>query len=192
MDPSLDTMPDEDLNKLFDRIAKVKTLRDHNLKSRPESSLSHTDDVWSDMGRPFNTDGFTDDTSIDNGAGHGSPEFEESVREIQGQLEAQRAEFESRLSAISESSEAEDLKLEKEYMESQLITVQNQMKRLIELHSRGLKADGFVPSEPILYSARQLRLIRRSLDKWRGYRAFAMTEAILSHAVLLKEANVIR
>ena len=192
MDPSLDSMPDEELNKLFDRIAKVKTLRDHNMKPRPESSLDHTDDAWSEFGRPFNTDAYTDDTSLENGVSNGSPDLDESVKEIQGQLEAQRAEFQSRLYAISESSEAEDLKIEKEFMENQLRAVQNRMKRLIQLHARGGTTDEVLASEPVLFSARQLRLIRRVLDKWRSHRTFSMAETILSNAVLLKEANVIR
>src|SRR5882762_9600141 len=46
----LDNLPDEDLNKLFDKITKVKTLRGHNgTKSRPESSLGPVDDIWSNQ-----------------------------------------------------------------------------------------------------------------------------------------------
>jgi kinesin family protein 1 len=187
MDPTLESLPDEEINKLYDRITKVKTQRGH--KSRPESSLSHTEDVWSDFGRPFGPDAFTDDTSLD--PGQGSPELNESVREMQGLLEQQRIEFESRLSTISESSENEDLKLEKEYMEAQLRAVHSQMKRLIEIHARGNR-DELEAAEPVLYSARQLRLIRRVLNKWRSHRAFSMAETILSSASLLKEANVAR
>jgi kinesin family protein 1 len=189
MDPTLESLPDEEINKLYDRITKVKTQRDHIHKSRPESSLSHTEDVWSDFGRPFGHDAFTDDTSLD--PSQGSPELNESVREMQGLLEAQRNEFESRLSTISESSETEDLKLEKEYMEAQLRAVQTHMKRLIEIHSRGVH-ENLAVEEPVLYSARQLRLIRRALNKWRSHRTFSMAETILSHASLLKEANVAR
>lgn len=64
LDPSLDNLPDEDLNKLFEKITKVKTMRDHNAK-RPESSLSHADDIWSESGRPLSSDALTDDTSVD-------------------------------------------------------------------------------------------------------------------------------
>lgn len=189
MDPTLESLPDEEINKLYDRITKVKTQRDHNQKSRPESSLSHTEDVWSDFGRPFGPDTFTDDTSLD--PSQGSPELNEQVREMQNLLEQQRNEFESRLSTISESSETEDLKLEKEYMEAQLRAVQVQMKRLIEIHARGAQED-VEKMEPVLYSARQLRLIRRVLNKWRSHRTFSMAETILSQAALLKEANVAR
>jgi hypothetical protein len=80
----LDNLPDEDLNKLFDKITKVKTLRGHNgAKSRPESSLGHVDDIWSESGRPFPSDA-TDD-SVQS---RGSPFMDCSLKEVQNQLES--------------------------------------------------------------------------------------------------------
>ncbi|KAF8576210.1 kinesin-like protein [Ramaria rubella] len=187
LDPALDSLPDEDLNKLFERITKVKTLRDHNSKPRPESSLSQADDVWSEFGRPFSSDALTDDTSVENGASHGSPE----INELQGQLEAQKVEYESRLQAITESSEAEDIKVEKEHMEHQLKLVHRQMRRLLDMRAHGATEVDFEAYEPVIYSARQLRLIRKVLDRWRAHRSFSMAETVLSNAVLVKEANVI-
>lgn len=189
LDPALDSLPDEDLNKLFERITKVKTLRDHNSKpSRPESSLSQADDVWSEFGRPFSSDALTDDTSVENGQSHGSPE----INELQGQLEAQKVEYESRLQAITESSEAEDIKVEKDHMEHQLKLVHKQMRRLLEMRAHGATEVDFVAFEPVIYSAKQLRLIRKVLDRWRTHQSFSMAEMVLSNAVLIKEANVIR
>jgi kinesin family protein 1 len=191
LDPALDSLPDDDLNKLYERITMVKNIRDHNLKHRPESSLSQADDVWSESGRPVLSDALTDDTSVDAGPSHGSPDAD-ALKEVQNQLESQRQEFESRLQAISESNEAEDLKEEKDHMQHQLKLVQIQMRRLLDARARGeteLEAELF---EPVLYSARQLRLVRKVLDKWRAHRSFSMAETVLSAAVLLKEANIIR
>ena len=188
LDPTLDNLPDEDLNKLFEKITKVKTMRDHNAK-RPESSLSQADDIWSESGRP--SDALTDDTSVDAMTSHDSPELGESLKEVQSQLESQRAEFETRLQAIAESSEAEDLKVEKEQMERQLKMVQMHMKRLYDARARGEDVED-MPFEPVIYTAKQLRLIRKVLDKWRAHRSFSMAEIVLSNAVLIKEANVIR
>ncbi|KAH9991622.1 hypothetical protein BJV74DRAFT_877977 [Russula compacta] len=190
LDPALDSLPDGDLNKLYERITMVKNIRDHNLKHRPESSLSQADDVWSESGRPFSSDALTDDTSVDAGPSRGSPDAD-ALKEAQNQLEAQRQEFESRLRAMTESAEAEDLKEEKDHMQHQLKLVQIQMRRLLDARARGeteLEAELF---EPVLYSARQLRLIRKVLDKWRAHRSFSMAETVLSTAVLMKEANVI-
>ncbi|KAI0069239.1 kinesin-domain-containing protein [Artomyces pyxidatus] len=190
LDPSLDSLPDEDLNKLYERITMVKTIRDHNSKARPESSLSQADDIWSESGRPFSSDALTDDTSVDAMPSHGSPDVE-GLKDVQNQLESQRQEFESRLQAISESTEAEDLKEEKDHMQHQLKLVQMQMKRLLDARARGETEIDSEPFEPVIYSAKQLRLIRKVLDKWRAHRSFSMAETVLSTAVLMKEANVI-
>ncbi|KAJ7896033.1 kinesin-like protein [Mycena olivaceomarginata] len=188
-DPTLNNLPDDDLNKLYDKITKVKTMRDHSTKpSRPESSMSMTlsqaDDVWSEAGRPFSSDA-TDDTSFDVAPGAGSPELDGSLANVQNQLE-------HRLQAITESStEAEDLKVEKDHMEHQLRLVKTQMRRLIEARARGETDAGTVEFEPVIYTAKQLRLIRKVLDRWRAHRAFSMAEVVLSNAVMVKEANII-
>lgn len=185
LDPALDNLPDEDINRLFERITKVKSMRDHNSKPRPESSLSVRDDIWSESGRPFSSDANTDDTSLEAGASHSTPDVDGPLKDVQYQLE-------SRLQAITESSEAEDLKVEKDHMEHQLKMVQQQLKRMINARARGESEEEVVPFEPVIYTARQLRLIRKVLDKWRAHRSFSMAEAVLSNAVLVKEANVIR
>ncbi|CAG7848173.1 Kinesin-like protein unc-104 AltName: Full=Protein immaculate connections; Short=DUnc104 [Serendipita indica DSM 11827] len=203
LDP--DSMPDDQLDSLYEKITKVKSQRGRRLEgSRPESSASFSqlDDMWSEAGRPVqNYDAFTDDTSVvDNQNGTMYDEGSSvtgaasaQIKEMQGQLEAQRIEFENRLNALGEgpSVEAEDLKVEKDHMEKQLVVVQAQMKRLLEMRGRGKIDEDFVPFEPVLYSAKQLRLIRKVLDKWRAHRAFSMAETVLSNAVVVKEVNVI-
>lgn len=190
LDPALDQLPDEDLNKLFEKITRVKTLRDHNAKPRPESSLSQADDIWSENGRPLLSDGVTDDTSMD--ASHNSPDMVGSLKDVQSQLETQRTEFEQRLQAVSELSEAEDLKAEKAQMEHQLRLIRGHIKRLLDARARGDNDADIGQFETQIYSAKQLRLIRKVLDRWRARRSFSMAEVVLANAVLLKEANIIR
>ena len=93
---------------------------------------------------------------------------------------------------MSPDPEAEDLKVEKDHMEHQLRLVKMQMKRLIDARARGETDTEAMEFEPVIYSARQLRLIRKVLDKWRAHRSFSMAEVVLSNAVLVKEANIIR
>ncbi|KAF8334965.1 uncharacterized protein EI90DRAFT_3280114 [Cantharellus anzutake] len=193
LDPGLDSLPDEDLNKLFDRITKLKSSREHHSSvkgDRPESRMSTVEDMWSEPGRPFSHDAFTDATSLDTRA-NGSPDLD-GITELQGQLDANKQEFEARLSAIHDA-DTEDIRAEKENMETQLRMVQLQMKRLLDLRARGVAADSaeFTAFEATIYSARQLRLIRKVLDRWRAHRSFSMAESILAHAVTVKEANVI-
>ncbi|THH01771.1 hypothetical protein EW026_g1020 [Hermanssonia centrifuga] len=189
LDPALDNLPDEDLNKLYEKITRVKAMR--GVGPRPESSLSQADDVWSESGRPFPSDVLTDDTSVDALTSHDSPEMVGSLKDVQSQLESQRMEFEQRLQSITEASEADDLKAEKDQMEHQLKLVQIHIKRLLDARARGETDADAVPFEPVIYSARQLRLIRKVLDKWRAHRSFSMSEVVLSNAVYIKEANII-
>jgi len=186
LDPTLDNLPDDDLNKLYEKITKVKTMRDHT-KSRPESSMSQVDDVWSETSRPQTSDANTDDTSLYAVPSYGgSPAVDAPLKDVRNQLE-------SRLQEISgDPTEAEDLRLEKEHMEQQLRLVKSQMKRLIEARARGDSEALAINFEPVIFSARQLRLIRKVLDRWRAHRAFSMAEKILASAVVIKEANIIR
>ncbi|KAJ3754572.1 kinesin-like protein [Lentinula raphanica] len=188
LDPTLDSLPDDDLNRLFEKVTKAKTFREHHLKSRPESSLSQADDVWSESGRPLPSEAATDDTSLEvPTTSHHSPGLGDgTLRDVQDQLE-------SRLEAMTteNSQEAEDLKLEKEHMEYQLKMVKLKMQRMVDARSRGEMDLEQVDIEPEIYSAKQIRLLRKVLDKWRAHRSFSMAEVVLSKAILLKEANVI-
>lgn len=84
----------------------------------------------------------------------------------------------------------EELAIEQKHMEKQLRLIADEMRRLrTQAATRAL--EHFAPFEPVVFSARQLRLIRRVITKWRGLRSFAMAEEILSGAVYLREANVI-
>lgn len=111
---------------------------------------------------------------------------------MDGPLKDAQHQLESRLQAISESTEAEDLKVEKDHMEHQLKMVQRQLKRLINARAHGESEDDIVGFEPVIYTAKQLRLIRKVLDKWRAHRTFSMAEIVLTNAILVKEATVIR
>lgn len=195
LDPGLDSLPDEDLNKLFDRITKLRNdrdreTRDMSVRGRPESSMSGVEDMWSHYGTPLQADAYTadtSDTSITGGA-DGDSEFH-------AQLDAQKLDYEARLSALQETEDPDDLKAEREHMEAQLKLVQSRMKRLLNVRARGAAVESaeFSPEfEPTIYTARQLRLVRAVLEKWRAHRSFSMSEHILTNAVLVKEANVIR
>ena len=137
LDPGLDSLPDEDLNKLFDRITKLKNNRDRKDMSvrggRPESSMSGVEDMWSQYGTPLQNDGYTNDTSDTSVTGGGDGDSE-----LHAQLGAQKVDYEARLAAMQDSEDADDLKVEKEHMEAQLKLVQSQMKRLLGVRAREL------------------------------------------------------
>lgn len=64
LDPALDNLPDDDPNKLYAKITKVKAIRDHYSKSRPESNLSKADNIRGETSRPQTCGAFTDDMSF--------------------------------------------------------------------------------------------------------------------------------
>lgn len=187
LDPALDNLPDDDLNKLFEKITKVKTMREHSFKTRPESSLSQADDVWSEASRPQTSEVNTDDTSVYAAPSWGgSPAVDASLQQAQNQLE-------SRLHDIDEgATEADDLRMEKDHMEHQLRIVRTQMRRMVEARARGDMEVNGLDYEPVIFTAHQLRLIRKVLDRWRAHRSFSMAEVVLTNAVAIKEANIIR
>src|SRR5690606_9232709 len=138
--------------------------------------LSHAgDDVWSETGRPLPSDATTDDTSL-YAAPWGSPFTDEPLKDTQTTLETRLHEVDE---SSAEEEVAEDLRVEKEHMEHQLRLVKAQMRRLIDARARGETDTEAMQFEPVIYTGKQLRLIRKVLDRWRAHRSFSMAEQIL-------------
>jgi kinesin family protein 1 len=150
-----------------------------------------TDDVWSDV-HGYQYGGDQTDKTSQGTNGMDSPYLDEATKDLRGQLEAAKLDYENRLGALDDSEDAEDLRVEKDHMEHQLKVVKAQMKRLLDSRAKGLEDHDLEPFEPTIYTARQLRLIRKVITKWRAHRSFSMAETVLSSAVFVKEANVIR
>lgn len=85
---------------------------------------------------------------------------------------------------------AEDKALEQQHLTQQLRSLAQEVKRI---RSQAAKAraleDGSV--EPADWSARELRLVKWAVGKWKRLRGFSIAEQILSGAVSMREANVI-
>lgn len=161
--------------------------------------------------RPFSGHTWaTDDTSLDSTLQLGSvssAEMEEKLREtkeeLQKELDNQREEYETKLRTLAENtSTLETSRLEQARAEAQLHAVQdqlqaqldeqkqqyeNKMQRLAERTARSA-ANRRSESEP--YDQQEIALLQRAIAQWRSQRRVLMAETILTHAVLLKEANV--
>ncbi|CAG8567917.1 4861_t:CDS:2, partial [Paraglomus occultum] len=138
------------------------------------------------------------DNSVEDGSPPGVKE------EMQQQLEVQKQEYEEKMRVLTLSNlEADELKAEKKQMEEKLKMVQEEMQRMLEIQAQAYKEKmakltaaqaTFDPrhfAEPRPYTDGELRLIRKTLKKWKRQRYVQMAETILSNAVVLKEANVI-
>ncbi|KAI7905643.1 uncharacterized protein BX663DRAFT_500459 [Cokeromyces recurvatus] len=69
-----------------------------------------------------------------------------------------------------------ELSLQKSFYEAQI-------HRMSSMHQ--------ILNIPVYYTERQIELIQTSLQRWKGLRYVSMAEVILTHAALLKEANII-
>lgn len=207
---NLDKLKDEDLNKLFADILKVRRSRTGTSVAstdRPESRTSFLDSVTED--------GVDDDDDDDDESG-GSPSTRpysgstwstgptsvgDSTLTLSGPHEVEerlQAVKEERIKTMIESSaEVGDVKAEKEQMEVKLKSLETQMrvqKQRYETRVKRLKAspaddDAIFDLTPL--TPEQERLARFTLVRWRRRRRVRMAEDALSQAVTIKEANVI-
>ncbi|KAI5480411.1 hypothetical protein MNV49_000986 [Pseudohyphozyma bogoriensis] len=189
----LDKLKDDDLNKLYQDILKVRHSRTGSIVSgdgRPESRMSFMDSVTEDgddddddsggFNRPFSSSTWsTGPTSIgDSTITLSSP-----------------PEFEERLHSVKE--EYEDVRAEKVQMEAKLKALESQMKaqkqryetRVKQLRSGDAEEDAFFDEPPL--TPEQERLARAVVVRWKRRRRVRMAEDALSQAVAIKEANVI-
>ncbi|CDZ98625.1 kinesin-like protein [Phaffia rhodozyma] len=193
-DPGLNKLNDEDLDKLFDDLQKVRTLRRD--KSRPDSRMSTNEDFWSDKGSVTRhlSSNFTEDTSIDPPSVTHSSSGNFRLNTSHGSNKEDRPwdGYQSQLSTLGETpSEAdrEDFEMERVHMKKAIHLMNQEMKRLKQLRSRG-EVDATIEFEPQTFSARELRLVTKVLKRWRNLQTLQMAETILSDTIKIKEANI--
>lgn len=164
-DVDFDKLNENDLDKLFEDISRARSKK----SGRPESRMSFFDDgasesASSNINRPYSLSTYTDDTSVDpwQGSEPGSIRANGMTNTPPPTQSAEAAK------------ETADLKLKvKEYEE--------------KIHQINLAKQ----EEVIDYTEEQKRLIRWTIKQWRSETTVSMAEDVLSHAVLLKEANVL-
>ncbi|KAI9310444.1 hypothetical protein BX666DRAFT_1869635 [Dichotomocladium elegans] len=162
-------LTDEDLEKLFDDISKLRLLR----KRKSDGKFELDDDTLSRTSTSSTRPGtistaptmFDDRISIDTN--RLSIDTEEILRqakeEMQQQLELQKQEYEE--------------------------PYESKIKR-ISLHL----PPGTVLNTPVLPSdvdTENIGVARKAIAQWRKLRYISMAEAVLSNAIIIKEANVI-
>jgi kinesin family protein 1 len=198
-------MDDEELEKLFDDISKVRKLR----RSRPESRMEEeTSSQSGSSSRAVtspamlnNESGIADNSEVSADT-VSKTDVEEKLRlakeEMKRQLEIQRNEYEERIKAVEASTlPADELKSERDEMRRQLQEVQDQMEQVLEQQKQEyeskLKRISQKLPEPLHngYTATQWKLIRKVVTKWKQLKDILMIEAVLLNSVILKEANVI-
>ncbi|GAN07760.1 kinesin-like protein [Mucor ambiguus] len=155
---------DEELDSLYDNLSKVRNSR----RTRSESRAENEDDNVSSTTR----DSFRNSSMLMGGAG-GATDGAESIC--------------TDLSIAHSDFLEEKLRQEKDRMQKEL----DNQKRLFEAKIHRMSRQySQQPMEPA-YTPEQMAMIHKVLAKWRQLRTVDMAEVVLTHAVILKEANII-
>ncbi|KAK4055561.1 hypothetical protein OIV83_000107 [Microbotryomycetes sp. JL201] len=207
-DVNLDELKDEDLNKLYSSILKIRharTVSSATGSDRPESRQSVleslTEDGTDDLGllvrgsplaRPSSGGAWsTDLTSAGDllNSTAASPDAEERVQHVREQYERHIR------SMVDSSAEVAEIKSEKERMVEKVAALELQVqKQKQRYHKRVRKlggGDSGSDDEADSMSSREEHLARLALKKWRLCQRVNMAQQIMSQAVLIKEANVL-
>ncbi|WOO79310.1 Kinesin-like protein [Vanrija pseudolonga] len=180
----IESLGNEDLDKLFDDIVKVRTLR-----GRPDSRLDLTEIESRFMGSVAgdSVDVFANLRDWDhNGtasiAGH-DLDNADKVTLVDGET-GSRSDARSSMRLSDESS------LEQQALTKQLRTLAQEVKR-IRSQAAVARARGLSIPEVAAWSPREMVLARKAADQWKKLHNFGMAEEILRYAADIREANVI-
>lgn len=159
-------LKDEELEKLYDDITKIRNSR----RTRSESRADGDDDDSSTTRDSFrnsssvimNEDG-TESVCTDITVAHSEIFLEEKLKQekdrMQKELDHQKRVFEAKINRMS-----------RQYSQQQMSMV-----------------NGTGP----IYNEKQTKLIQKVLGRWKQLRTVDMAEVVLTNAVMLKEANII-
>jgi kinesin family protein 1 len=157
-------LKDEELEKLYDDITKIRNSR----RTRSESRADNDDDDSSTTRDSFRNSSSA--TMIEDGA--------ESVC--------------TDLSIAHSDMLEEKLKQEKQRMQKELDNQKRIFEAKIHRMSRQYSQQQFESglAGPV-FTPQQIELIQKVLQRWRQLRTVDMAEVVLTNAVMLKEANII-
>ncbi|KAF9199366.1 kinesin-like protein Klp8 [Haplosporangium sp. Z 27] len=215
---SIHQLKDQDLDVLFENIARVRYIR-KTVRSESRGGSTFDDDTESRSSRlslidrwhgeysPFEDDRESPIPPLESSALALKEKLRLAELEVQ-QMNQQKLEYESKIENLSAAeSKSDELIAEKAQMEERLRQAEEdllakleeqreqyeeKMKRmsLMSMASSNQDESKFKESLP-QYSKRELELIHKTLTKWKQHRKIQMAETILKNAVLVKEANII-
>lgn len=179
----IEALGDRDLDKLFDDIVKVRTLR-----GRPESRLDLNSEIDSKILASLadeSTDNNPWDLTYTNGNGNASPRgmYDHS----DGWTEPDSP---SRPSSRPDNSSSADSTLEQQALTKQLRTLAQEVKRM-RTQAAVARARGMSIPDVADWTPRELVLARKAVEHWKRLRNFAMAEQMLMAAADVREANII-
>ncbi|KAI0913974.1 kinesin heavy chain [Ustulina deusta] len=200
-DKNLQSLTDEELNALFEDVqrARAERVNEREGEDDVESNLSYA--VREKYMSTGTLDNFSLDTALTMPSTPKAGEADERLKEIretmQSQLEKQKEEYQDQLkSAEAANMEVEEIKKEKERMEATLIQIKADMEKQLAVQKKEFEAkiEKLDPlkrpkAKPRL-SEEEIQRAKKAVSHWRGRHYVQMAEAILQHAAILKEAQI--
>ncbi|KAG0207019.1 kinesin-like protein Klp8 [Mortierella sp. NVP41] len=218
---NINQLKDQDLDVLFDNIAKIRYLR-KSVRSESRGGSILDDDTESRSSRLSVMDRWHGDPTLtgeEDDRESPIPPLESSAlalkeklrvaeEEVQ-QMNQQRQEYEAKIQSLSAAEiKSDELLAEKALMEERLQQAQDdlaakleeqrekyeeKMKRmsLMSMASQAMDEAKLKGNLLPLYSDYELDLIYTTLGRWKQHRKIQMAETILTNAVMVKEANII-
>ncbi|PKS07716.1 hypothetical protein jhhlp_006324 [Lomentospora prolificans] len=200
-DQNFTSLTDEELNALFEDVQRARAER-VNGRENEEDSESSTSYAFREKYLSTGTiDNFSLDTALTMPSTPKQGEVEDKLKEVreemQAQLDKQREEFQEQLkSAEAANVEVEEIKKEKVRMEEALQSIKEDMQRQLEVQRQQFeeKLEKMDPlkrprANPKL-SEEEIGLAKQAVSQWRSRRYVHMAEAVLQHASILKEAQI--
>lgn len=215
LDQKISHLTDDELDALFDDVQKVRAGR----RGRPESRLLENEED-SDSLSSFpvrdkymsngTIDNFSLDTAItmpgtpqkdDDEGDNGDGPLQMVRDDMQRQLDKQKEDYQEKLRTEATSiHDVEELRAEKARMEDALKTAKEEFQSHLEKQKEAFESqmkDLGKPIPPTIYEngfskldEKEIAVARSVLSHWQQRNYVRMAEAILQHASLLKEAQV--
>ncbi|KAF9162990.1 kinesin-like protein Klp8 [Actinomortierella ambigua] len=217
---TINQLKDQELDVLFENIAKVRYLR-KSARSESRAGSAFDDDTESRSSRLSFLERMTGENAIEEEGG-ASPKtslensawaLKEKLRitqeEMQQQMEQQRKEYEAKIQNLTAAeAKSDELLQEKAAIEEKLRQAQEELAAKLEkqrekyedkmkrismasMSSQGMDEGQLKANLLPLYTDEEMVLIKKTLGRWREHRTVQMAETILTSAVLIKEANII-
>ncbi|GJJ69254.1 kinesin family member 1 [Entomortierella parvispora] len=217
---NINQLKDQDLDVLFDNIAKIRYMR-KSVRSESRAGSNFDDDVESRSSRlSFMERWHGENALTEDGRESPIPPLESSAlalkeklrlaQEEMLQMTQQKQEYEAKIQNLSAAeAKSDELLAEKARMEERLRQAKEDLQKKLdqqrEQYEDKMKRMSLtsVSSHHLdesqlkgklllpLYSDYELKVLHKILKRWKERRSVQMSEVILTNAVLLKEANII-
>lgn len=198
-DQNFTKLTDEELNALFEDVQRARAERVNGRDAEDDSESSYP--VREKYLSTGTIDNFSLDTALTMPSTPRQGEVDDRMKEardgMQSQFDKQKEEYQTQLkSAEAANVEVEEIKQEKVRMEESLQTLKEDMQRQLAVQKKQFeeKLEKMDPlkrprANPRL-SDEEIEQGRKVIAQWRSRRYVHMAEAVLQHAAILKEAQI--